>query len=190
MAKKALRIGFDLDGVILYNPVRIFRPIASFVKPLVFKPNCQRFYFPRTDPEKFLWKILHKTSFWEAPGLRDIGKLALEKRIEPFIITDRYDFLKDDVEQWFRKIQSHARFSKCIYNTKNEEPHFFKERMIKDLDLDVFVEDNWGIVEYLSPKFRRTKIAWIYNLLDRTIPYPYKFPSLKKTIEHIIAHDL
>ena len=62
--------------------------------------------------------------------------------------------------------------------------------MIKDLDLDVFVEDNWGIVEYLSPKFRRTKIAWIYNLLDRTIPYPYKFPSLKKTIEHIIAHDL
>lgn len=190
MAKKALRIGFDLDGVILYNPVRIFRPLASFFKPLVFKPNGQKFYFPRTGPEKFLWRILHKTSFWEASGLKDIGHLASTRKIEPYIITARYDFLKNDVEQWFKKIQVHTHFSKCIYNTKNEEPHFFKERMIRDLNLDVFVEDNWGIVEYLSTKFSRTKIVWIYNLLDSTIPYPYKFPSLKKTIEHITSYDL
>ena len=190
MIKRALRVGFDLDGVILYNPVRVLRPVASFLKPFVFRPNGQQFYFPKTRPEQFFWRILHKTSFWEAPGLSDIHTLALTKKIEPYIITARYDFLKSDVEQWFKKIQAHTYFSQCFYNTKNEEPHFFKERMIRNLHLDVFVEDNWGIVEYLAPKFTQTKIVWIYNLLDRMIPYPYKFSSLRKTIEYLRSHHL
>jgi len=59
--------------------------------------------------------------------------------------------------------------------------------MIKKLDLDVFVEDNWDIVHYLDSKFKiqhlKHKVLWIYNILDKKIHYPYKYSSLKQAVK-------
>jgi cytochrome c len=63
--------------------------------------------------------------------------------------------------------------------------------MIKKLNLDIFVEDNWDIAKYLKNQNsklktgKKTKIFWIYNLLDRNIKYRYKFSSLKEVIKKI-----
>jgi hypothetical protein len=63
--------------------------------------------------------------------------------------------------------------------------------MIKKLNLDIFVEDNWDIAKYLKTQNsklkteKKTKIFWIYNLLDRNIKYWYKFSSLKEVIKKI-----
>ncbi len=75
-------------------------------------------------------------------------------------------------------------FSEIYYNENDEQPHFFKERLIDKLNLDIFVEDNWNIVEHLNNKYKG-KIYWIYNLFDKTISYQYKFSSLKKTVTFI-----
>ena len=185
MAKKILRVGFDLDGVILYNPVRIFRPIMSLIKPLLLGKKSRRFYFPQTGFEKFVWRILHKTSFIPASGLKDLKKMATEKKIEPYIITARYDFLKDDFHGWIKKIQGESFLAGYCYNKANEQPHIFKEKTIKNLKLDIFVEDNWGITQYLSSHSDGTKIFWIDNIFDRHINYPYKFSNLKKLIKKL-----
>ena len=59
--------------------------------------------------------------------------------------------------------------------------------MIEKLNLDIYVEDNYDIVRYLSQsaKLKKVKIVWIYNILDRHINYPYKFPTLKAAVEFI-----
>jgi hypothetical protein len=63
--------------------------------------------------------------------------------------------------------------------------------MIKKLNLDIFVEDNWDIVNYFKSQMsnlkskKKVKIFWIYNLLDRKIKYRYKFSSLKEVIKKI-----
>lgn len=61
--------------------------------------------------------------------------------------------------------------------------------MIKRLNLDIFVEDNWDIVDYLNSCFdnknKRTMIMWIYNLFDRNTTYLNKYPYLKRAIEYI-----
>jgi len=186
MAKKTkiLRVGFDLDGVILYNPVRIIRPLIYIFKKLFLKKRLKKFWIPEKPWEKWLWSLAHKSSIFISPGFEDIKKLVKEKKIKAYIVTSRFSFLKNDFQSWLEKIDADEYFSGAFFNEKNEQPHLFKEKIIQKLKLDIFVEDNWNIVEHLNNKYKG-KIYWIYNLFDKTISYQYKFPSLKKTVTFI-----
>jgi hypothetical protein len=58
--------------------------------------------------------------------------------------------------------------------------------MIEKLQLDYFIEDNWGVVQKLSQKLTgKTKIIWLSNYFDRNIVYPYKFFNLKEIAEFL-----
>ncbi|NCO88386.1 hypothetical protein GW881_00520, partial [Candidatus Roizmanbacteria bacterium] len=81
------------------------------------------------------------------------------------------------------------------HNSKNEQPHIFKEKMIKKLNLDIYVEDNWDIVNYLEKKNfedgnKQRKIVWIYNFFDRQIKYKDRFPILRSAIKMIRTNYL
>lgn len=181
--KKVLKVGFDLDGVILYNPVRIFRPLAKkFLKPIkasFLHQNKDSFYFPNSLFERWLWKILHKTSFRINNGFDDIKKLSRNKKIKMYLITGRYSFLKEDYFDWLKKIDAKKIFTRCYYNNTDQQPNEFKENIIKKLKLDIYVEDNWDIIEKLN-HHTKAKIFWLTNILDRNIPYQFKFFSLRE----------
>lgn len=185
MKKQPLRVGFDLDGVLLYNPARIYRPVIVFFKKIFLKKEINQFHLPKTGWQKLIWLILHKSSFFPASGLNELKKLIKENKIEAYIISARYEFLKKDFENWLKKIDSSKYFKGAFFNNDNHQPYLFKEKMIKKLNLDIFVEDNWDIVKYLSSKVS-TKIYWIYNLFDRNIPYKYKFSGLKKVLPYLL----
>jgi len=189
---KQLKIGFDLDGVILYNPVRIFRKIITdFLKPLrkkiIHKSVNQKeiFYIPKTTIIKFIWILLHKTSFMINPGYKDLKRLAKNKKIKLYLITGRYSFLKKDLYRWLKRINSKKVFNEVFFNKKDNQPHFFKKKMIEKLKLDYYVEDNWDIVNYLNNKKNKTKILWLTNILDKNIPYQFKFFSLKEVFRFL-----
>ena len=74
MAKK-IRVGFDMDGVLLYNPFRIGRPIIAFIKKYFLKRKTTKFYLPRPGLESFIWTVMHKSSYFIAPGLDDIKEM-------------------------------------------------------------------------------------------------------------------
>lgn len=189
MPKKIIKVGFDLDGVILYNPARIIRPITSMIKHTLLHKKGLIFYYPKSHWEKTFWRILHLSSFITAPGLSDLVELAKSGKIEAYIITARFDFLKDDFHSWIKKIKGDTFLKGYYHNAKNEQPHLFKEKMIKKLNLDVYVEDNWDIVSHLNKSFKNEnkiiKILWIYNILDRGMTYTNKFPHLSHAIKHI-----
>jgi len=189
MPKKILKVGFDLDGVILYNPARIVRPIISIFKSNFLHKKGLKFYYPKSNWEKQIWRIFHWSSFITAPGLTDLVKLAQSGKIEAYIITARFDFLKNDFHSWIKKIKGEKFLKGYYHNIKNEQPHLFKEKMIKKLNLDIYVEDNWDIVNYLNKvtkkEIKQTKIFWIYNLIDKNTTYLNKFPYLKRAIEYI-----
>ena len=191
MKNKVLKVGFDLDGVLLYNPVRIFRPIIYFIKKYILKRKTNQFYYPKNKLEQLIWLFLHKSSLFPAPGVKEIKQLIKEKKIKAYVISARYESLKEDFLFWKKKIDPENLFSSWYYNEKNDQPHIYKEKMIKKLNLDIFVEDNWDIVKYLKTQNsklkieKKTKIFWIYNLLDRNIKYWYKFSSLKEVIKKI-----
>ena len=77
-----IKVGFDLDGVLLYNPARIIRPFVKRVKHQFVPKRESTFYIPRTKPEKMFWSFLHLSSIFPADGWREIKQLVDDKKIE------------------------------------------------------------------------------------------------------------
>lgn len=179
-----LRIGFDMDGVLLYNPGRIIRPFVSSIKKVFLHKKKLAFYYPKTAHEKLFWRFVHKSSIFNAPGLSEITTLVNEGKIEAYLITARYNFLGATVEGWVKKNNLENTFKGVYYNSKDEQPHEFKERMIKKLKLEMYVEDNFDIVNHLS-KTTSAEIIWIYNIFDKGTIFPRKFPHLRHAVEFI-----
>lgn len=186
MKDTKIKVGFDLDGVLLYNPARIFRPITIALKTILpkKKKDVVHFYYPESKLEQLIWRIVHWSSMFAATGISDIEELSKAGKIEPYIITSRYDCLADDFNNWLKKIHAHVYFKATYHNKENMQPHHFKEKMIKEINLDYFIEDNWDIVNHIN-KTTKTKTIWITNLFDRHIPYDLKFLSLKDAMEFI-----
>jgi len=184
-SRSGLRVGFDLDGVILYNPLRFARPVIAFMKKVFLKKKNLHFHYPKNFPERWLLTVYHKFSLYPASGFNEVKKMSKSGKIEPYVITSRYDLFKKDFERSMEQIAAKKIFKSCYYNQDDEQPHLYKERMIKKLKLDVFFEDNWNIVQYLNEKCPKTKILWIYNFVDKRIEYRYKFPSFKKALRYL-----
>ncbi len=187
MKNKPLKVGFDLDGVILNNPLRVLRLIAKklkVIKPLLFKQKKEPFFIPKTSLEKFLWRLLHFSSYKVDPAFHEIKKLVKNKKIRAYLITARFNFLKSDFQYWVKKINRSKTFTLCLMNNDNEQPDIFKKKMIQKLKLDYFVEDNYDIVEKLNNN-KTAKILWITNFFDKKIPYRWKFASLKEVCQYL-----
>lgn len=183
---RPLRVGFDLDGVLLYNPARIVRPIISWVKRTFLHKNKLGFYYPKTHAEKIMWKLVHYSSIYNASGIDEMKRLVTEGKIEAYLITARFGFLGNTVLHWVKRNQLEHTFKEVYFNKNDEQPHVFKEKMIKKLKLDAYIEDNFDIVSHLS-KNTSAHIMWIYNILDKAALFPHKFPGLKHAIHHMIS---
>ncbi|NCN45720.1 MAG: hypothetical protein COU63_04345 [Candidatus Pacebacteria bacterium CG10_big_fil_rev_8_21_14_0_10_36_11] len=185
--KKPIRVGFDLDGVLLYNPVRIVRPIISLLKKKkIIQRKEMQFFVPTRKWEMIFWRLFHKTSLFVSPGIKEIERLVKAGEIEAYVVTARFKYLQPDTQYWFNKFAKKKIFKTCYLNEKNEQPHLFKARKIDELKLDYFVEDNWDIVQFLNKKFgQKKKIFWITNLVDNKKNYEYKFLSLQKIFKSL-----
>lgn len=177
---KKLKVGFDFDGVIVYNPIRLARLPISLAKRLLYKKTKISFFHPRNKIEEFLWLCLHYTSLFPSPGIEELKQQVVSGKIEAHLITGRYTSLHPQLKNWLKQ-QGLENTFKTLNLNSSDQPHLFKEKVINHLKLDFYVEDNLDIVKHLTLKCK-TKIYWIYNILDRNYPYPHKFPHLRKAI--------
>ena len=183
--KRKIKVGLDFDGVVAYNPFRVSRPLTAFLKHNILGIKKLRFWYPQKTWQRIFWIIIHESSIYPAKGIDLLRQLVEEERVEAHLITARYGFLDDHLFKWLNKHQLKDLFKTINLNKKDEQPHFFKEQMIRKHDLDIFIEDNLDIVKHLHGK-HRTQIYWIYNILDRWYPHPFKYPYLEKALENII----
>jgi len=79
MTNKIVKIGFDLDGVLLDNPSRVFRSLISRSKKAHLFPRKElEFYHPNSSFEQLLWSLVHKSSYKLADGFTDLENLVLK----------------------------------------------------------------------------------------------------------------
>lgn len=186
-----LRVGFDFDGVIAYNPLRIIRPLMSALKlKKVVKRETLVFFQPKNFIEELLWWLAHQSSFMPARGLYLLKNLVQTDQIEPHLLTGRTTSLKPDLFLKLHLFGLEKLFRTVNITSGNEQPHLFKERMIKDLQLDVFIEDNFDIVQHLVASNLNAKIIWISNALDKNIVYPHKYFSLADALVDLARNEL
>lgn len=185
MNNKIIKVGLDFDGVVVYNPFRVVRAVISLLKRDVLGIKKLKFWYPKRRWEQILWIVAHESSIFPAKGITLLEKYVKEGKIEAHLVTARYSFLDDHLFAWLKRYKLTHLFKTITLNKKDEQPHIFKEKMIEKYRLDFFIEDNWDIVRYLGQK-SKTKIYWIYNILDHFIAYPHKFPYLEKALEDIV----
>lgn len=183
-----IKIAFDMDGVLLENPSRVLRSLISKSKKAHLLPRKElEFYHPNSAIERWLWLLVHKTSFRLAPGFADLEHLFQTGKIELYVVSARFSCLQSDTKRWVKVLNRRGIFTKLYFNDQDEQPHFFKERMIKELQLDYFVEDNWDIVRHVSTSQEKAKVWWLSNVLDQHIAYPYKFFSFEAVVAALKA---
>ena len=183
MKKQIIKVGFDLDGVLLYNPTRIARPIIVFIKKIFFTDQIDKFHYPKTAIQHIIWSLLHKSSMFVSPSYEEIKNLIKNKQIEAYIISARYEFLKSDFDKWINIMKAKKYFKKFYINKNGKQPYIFKREIISRLKLDIYIEDNWDIVRQITKTQSKTKVFWISNYFDINIKYNFKFRNLKKAVE-------
>lgn len=186
--KRKIIVGLDFDGVVAYNPFRLVRAPWAFLKSNILGVRRLSFYYPKNTPAKFIWKVMHDSSVFPAKGKNLLSDMVNTGKIQAHLISGRYSFLDNHLYQWLDRYEMRRVFKSVNWNREDKQPHVFKEEMIKRLNLDYFVEDNWDIADYLnnSRKFKkRVKIFWIYNLFDRLRSYKHKYPYLEKALKEI-----
>ncbi len=145
-----LIVGFDFDGVVIYNPLHIARAPIAWFKSKFLRLNKTSFYKPKNKFQLFIWKLLFLISIPATDGLKEIQKLKDEGKIYPILLTGRFDLSQKKLREILKNIGFPTLFSEIITNDKNEQPHIFKERLIQEKKMQVYIEDNIDIVLYLN----------------------------------------
>ena len=180
-------VGFDFDGVVAYNPVRLARFPISYFKREILGIRTMQFFVPKNSFERAFWTFGHETSMFPALGASRLRQIVKDGVIEAHLVTSRFGFLESNLRRFLKFWNLTDTFASVTLNHKEEQPHEFKERIIRKSTFDYFVEDNWDIVSHLATKKLSTPVHWIYNLFDRNKPYPYKYPYLEKSLEAMIT---
>lgn len=186
---KKLRIGLDFDGVVAYNPTRILRAPFTIFKKKFLGVNSIKFFVPQHTWQRAIWIAFHKSSFLPSKGVDRLVRLSKNNEVELHLVTARFNFLSRDLYAWIDRYGITEVFKTININIANEQPHLFKERMIKKYKFDYFIEDNLDIVNYLD-KRKLVKLYWIQNIVDKAI-YPNKkgFNTLKHALEDIFGQE-
>ncbi|OGD09248.1 hypothetical protein A2397_02850 [Candidatus Amesbacteria bacterium RIFOXYB1_FULL_44_23] len=183
--RKVIRVGLDFDGVVTYHPMRVARVLIAFIKHKILKIKKLGFFVPQNKWQKMLFRIVVVwPSVLPANGVKLLKLMSKSSKYEFYLVTGRFGFVKDDTYQWLKRWGLSKTFKNVCINEKNDQPHNFKLKMCQKFKFDYYIEDNWDIVNSLNGK-TRTKLFWIYNILDRGRKYSFKFPYLKLALEQI-----
>lgn len=184
--KKPIIVGFDFDGVVAYNPARLARLPISLIKHALFKKNTVSFFVPKTPLTRTLWALGHESSVFPAKGATLLRQLTHDGVIEAHLVTARFGFLEQHLLRFLDRWNLRDSFKTITLNVREEQPHEYKARIVKEKKFDFYIEDNWDIVSHINKQKGHTQIHWIYNLFDRGKGYPHKYPYLEKALAAIV----
>jgi len=172
--KKKPRFGFDLDGVIVDKPPLIPKKLLEWL----FKGGKRglNYRFPKSRFEQIIRKLSHFYLF--RPPIKKniilIRKIHQQKKHDFYLVSSRYSFLQKKTQFWLKKRKINDLFKEIHLNFKNKPPHLFKEKTIRELELDYFFEDDAEVANYLKKSFKKTKVFRVHKkdnrLLRKLVP--------------------
>lgn len=149
-----IKIAFDLDGVIIDKPPLIPKKLIEWL----FRGNWEgelHYRFPESKFEQRIRKLSHFYLFRPPikKNIEFIKELAKNKSYKLYIISGRYSFIKAETENWLKKRKIAEMFDRVYLNLNDEQPHLFKERILAELMVDIFIDDDELLTDYLVNKF-------------------------------------
>ncbi len=164
-----MNIGFDLDGIFVDKPP--FMP-KWLIEKLYKGGNRATLHYriPGTF-EQYIRKISHLSFLRPAiqSNIALLSQIAENNRNKLYLISSRFNFLKDATVHIEKKYNFSLIFKEMFFNKDNEQPHLFKNRLIKELKIDRFVDDDFSLLIYLAEENPQTIFYWLNNKEQKPI---------------------
>lgn len=169
------KIAFDFDKVFVDYPP--FVP-TSVIDYLYKKKNGHLAYRYPGFFEKQIRIFSHQPIF-RSPMKKNIAaveKISEDKDIEMYVVSSRFSFLKNRTREWDKKNKVSKYFKKMYFNFGDEQPHLFKERILKTEKVDKFVDDDLDLLFFLAARNPKIKFYWI----NKDLPYKKLLPNITR----------
>ncbi|MCD6225858.1 glycosyltransferase family 4 protein [bacterium] len=153
MKTKKIKIAVDLDGVLADKPPLIPKKLIEWLYRGSFSRQ-PHYRLPVWWGEIWIRKFSHLW-FFRPPikkNLLLVKKLLKNKKLEVFIISGRFQFLKERTRQWFQHHFPEFPAEKVFINEKNIQPYLFKKQMVKELQIQQLFDDDPFVIKHLKQK--------------------------------------
>ena len=164
-----MNIGFDLDKIFINLPPLVpSRIIDLFYKG---KVNHELKYRIPSRTEQIIRIFSHYPLFRPpiTKNLSYVKSLALANKNKYYLVSSRFGFLKKRTDNLIKRHNLDKIFNAMYFNYENKQPHQFKNEIIKKLDLDMFVDDDLQLLEYLIEKNPKIKFFWLNNMFSKPL---------------------
>jgi hypothetical protein len=161
-----MNIGFDLDKVFINTPP--FIPKTIIDKLYKKKDNGTLIYRIPGKSEQIIRRISH-LSILRPPMKKNLEFLQsiIKEKNKLYLISSRFKFLESRTNKMIQKYKFNKIFEEMYFNFLNEQPHVFKNRIIKKLNLDYYVDDDLSLLNYVAPKNPNTYFFWLSDKSTR-----------------------
>lgn len=160
MKAKKQRLGFDLDGIFIAPPLLIPK---SLIEKLYKKQSVNLSYRIPGDFERKIRVASHYHTL--RPAIRKnvaaVRKIFDDDKFSLFLISSRFSFLDKRTDEWLRAHKIKNYFEKMYFNINDKQPHIFKNEMIKKEGIEVYVDDDYDLLNYLSKENPKVEFYWI-----------------------------
>lgn len=168
-----MKIGFDLDRIFINYPPLIPSGLIDWFYRDHSKSSLS-YSIPKSPLSQLIRTLSHLSPF--RPTIKENIRFVhhLSQNLPPhhlFLISSRYKFLEKLTYELLQKCKLSPLFQAIYLNTQNEQPHLFKESVIKKLQIDLYIDDDLELLKYLKKHCPQTKFLW-YNPEGDENPFP------------------
>lgn len=164
-----MNIGFDLDKVFIDTPPLIPKIIID--KLYKKRDNGILLYRIPSKPEQIFRRLTHLSIFRPSinENLEFLKSIPRDKN-KLYLISSRFKFLENRTKRVIRKYHFDKIFDEMFFNFANEQPHIFKNRIIKKLKLDYYIDDDLSLLNYAARHNPKTVFFWLIPKANQSLP--------------------
>ena|SRR5579872_1450823 len=164
-----MKIGFDLDKVFINYPPFIS---ANLIEKLYKKNTNKKLEYRIPNKYERFIRIASHYHILRPPlknNLDLLKKLTKNKKHQYYLISSRFSFLENKTNTIVKKYNLDKYFKSLNFNYKNIQPHIFKDQKIKELGINMYIDDDLALLKYLADKNKKVKFYWLNNKSDKKL---------------------
>ena len=163
------RIGIDFDKVFVNYPPFI----PDFLIDYLYKKRNHNlsYRFPGKIEQKI--RVFSHLPLFRHPvkdNVKSLKKIAESGNSKIYLISSRFSFLADRTRQWDRTYDLFRYFTKSYFNKDDEQPHKFKDRIIKKEKIKKYIDDDLDLLLFLSRGNPDVEFYWLNRMENKNLP--------------------
>jgi len=155
-----MNIGFDLDKVFINYPPFIPGKLVDWI----YKKHDHILAYRYPSKTEQIIRGLSHGSLLRPPikeNVAFLAELAKTNSHKRYLISGRFGFLENITKNLLKKHHLTELFCGLEFNFKNKQPHIFKDAAIKKHKIDIYIDDDLPLLEFLAQRNPKVKFFWL-----------------------------